>query len=697
MADDAAAAGARPPVSVVVPFAGDEAEAEDLLEAFAVLELRPGDELIVVDNNREAVVGGLRPPLRALHAGEQRSSYYARNRGAEAALNEWLLFADADCLPEPALLDRYFSPPPAPEVGALAGPVEALPGSSLAERWAAVRAVLDQQTVAQLPEGAAAVTANLLVRRAAWRSLGGFLEGVRSGADLEFCWRLGDAGWALEQRPAAVEHRNRRSLAALVRQMRRYGAGNAWQDRRRPGASPAPQPLGALVRMAGAASLRALRGRFDEAALGGVDALALAANTLGRVEGNAAPLRLPAPGTDSLALVTDSFPAISETFVATEARALAALGWRVRIEAAARPQRPLLGGAREWRVDYLEDAGAAGRAAALAWVLVRHPLRAAADLLGRRRWPPSERMPLRGVAPLARRVQRAGDRHLHVHFAGPAATHALRAGRLAGIPVSVAVHGHDVYAAPSGLPQKLVAASFVAVPCEYVGREIKAMPGGPRKTRRIVMGVDGERFRRRAPAPGGRTVVAIGRYVEKKGFAHLLEAAALLDRGEGAIEVVIGGDGPLREPLELRVRELRLQGSVSMPRADDAEAVRDLLERADLLAMPCVIAADGDRDSMPVVVKEALSMELPVVASNAVGLPEMVKPAWGRLVTPGDPGDLAAAISELLALPASERAAMGRRGRAFVLEHCDPTHEAQLLLEAVRASASGGGRRSWRR
>jgi glycosyltransferase involved in cell wall biosynthesis len=211
------------------------------------------------------------------------------------------------------------------------------------------------------------------------------------------------------------------------------------------------------------------------------------------------------------------------------------------------------------------------------------------------------------------------------------------------------------------------------------------------------MGVDGERFHRRSPPPGGRAVAAIGRYVEKKGFAHLLEAAALLERGGEPIELVIGGDGPLREQLGLRVIELGLEGSVALPRADDADAVRGLLERADLLAMPCVIAADGDRDSMPVVVKEALAMELPVVASDAVGLPEMVEPAWGRLVTPGDPEALAGAIAELLALPAAERAEMGRRGRAFVLERCDPTREAQRLLEAVRASGSGAGRRSWRR
>ncbi len=45
-----------------------------------------------------------------------------------------------------------------------------------------------------------------------------------------------------------------------------------------------------------------------------------------------------------------------------------------------------------------------------------------------------------------------------------------------------------------------------------------------------------------------------------------------------------------------------------------------------------MIAADGDRDTMPVVVKETLAMEVPVVASDEVGLPELVRDGWGRLL-----------------------------------------------------------------
>jgi glycosyltransferase involved in cell wall biosynthesis len=198
---------------------------------------------------------------------------------------------------------------------------------------------------------------------------------------------------------------------------------------------------------------------------------------------------------------------------------------------------------------------------------------------------------------------------------------------------------------------------------------------------KVIMGVDGQAFRRRGPLPGGRHVVAVGRLIEKKGFVHLVRAAARLD----GVRVTIAGEGPLRGALEEEIARAGVGDRVRLAGAMAPDAVRDLLEKADVLAMPCVVAADGDRDSMPVVVKEALAMEVLVVASDEVGLPEIVCPPWGRLVPPGDDAELAAAIDELLALPLAERAEAGRCGREFVLRHCDVDVEAAKLATFVAA------------
>ena len=79
-------------------------------------------------------------------------------------------------------------------------------------------------------------------------------------------------------------------------------------------------------------------------------------------------------------------------------------------------------------------------------------------------------------------------------------------------------------------------------------------------------------------------------------------------------------------------------------------------------------------------------MEVCVVASDTAGLPEIVRPPWGRLVPPANPEALAAAIDEMLRRPPAERAAAGRAGRAHVLEHANVEHESEKLSRLIRAA-----------
>ena len=138
----------------------------------------------------------------------------------------------------------------APAVGALAGEVVPAPGGrTLAARYGAARSFLRQEAHLAHPYRPRAVAANLLVRRAAFEQVGGFYEGVRAAEDTDFCWRLQEAGWALEIRPGArVEHRYRASVRELRRQWRGYAAGRAWLSRRYAGFEPEPAVVRALSR-----------------------------------------------------------------------------------------------------------------------------------------------------------------------------------------------------------------------------------------------------------------------------------------------------------------------------------------------------------------------------------------------------------------------------------------------------------------
>jgi glycosyltransferase involved in cell wall biosynthesis len=274
----------------VVPLRGDEAYAGRTREAFDRLELGPDDELIVADNTAENVAAEpFRGFAQVVHAPGQASSYYARNAGAAAASGAWLLFVDADCVPEPDLVDRYFDEPIGERCGAVAGGIVGVGGQeSLLARYARDRNFLDQAEGMHGSAGVAAATGNLLIRRRTFDDLGGFAEGIRSAGDVDFCWRMRDAGWTLQQRPAArVSHHHREDLVSFLAMIARYGAGSRWLNDRHPGVAPHWPLLGGLLGSARDVAGHLARGRIEPAAFRALDGLGLVAHNVGYRASNA--------------------------------------------------------------------------------------------------------------------------------------------------------------------------------------------------------------------------------------------------------------------------------------------------------------------------------------------------------------------------------------------------------------------------
>jgi glycosyltransferase involved in cell wall biosynthesis len=394
-----------------------------------------------------------------------------------------------------------------------------------------------------------------------------------------------------------------------------------------------------------------------------------------------------------IALFADRFPELSETFISGEVWQLLRTGHEVHVESEAHASQPDPDAGAGVDVAYLDDDSRGARLRALAWLLARHPFRALRDVRGQRRWAREETVrPLRRIAPAVRRVAAARSEHVHAHFAARAALDGMRVARLLGVPYSVATHGYDIFQTPMNLVEKHARSAFAVTPCTYSLEYLKGVlpPKVAERVHRIVVGVDPEQFKRIRPYPGGRTVIAVARLIEKKGIAHLVEAAhAVHDRGGMLDRVVIVGDGPLRGVLEHRVERLSIEGLVEFAGPKTPNETRALLDTADVLVMPSVIASDGDRDTMPVVVKEALAMEIPVIASDEVGLPEVVHYEWGRLVQPGDVPALADAIDEVLGLPPEERRRMGAAGLEFVVAECSLEGGTAKLAQLIATRGRG--------
>ena len=208
------------------------------------MRLGPDDSLTVVDNTPGAEPAPPAPgAATVVRAAGRATPAYARNCGAGRCSAEWLVFLDADTTPAPDLLDRYFDPP-APELTALLGgsviDEATRPDDGIAARYATLREASSQDGTYRFGRWGYPKTSNVAVRRSAFEAIGGFREEIRAAEDADLTYRLRASGWEVERRDgAAVTHRNRQSVPALLRQRLIHGSGGGWLDGVYPGAMPA--------------------------------------------------------------------------------------------------------------------------------------------------------------------------------------------------------------------------------------------------------------------------------------------------------------------------------------------------------------------------------------------------------------------------------------------------------------------------
>lgn len=294
--------------------------------------------------------------------------------------------------------------------------------------------------------------------------------------------------------------------------------------------------------------------------------------------------------------------------------------------------------------------------------------------------------------PAAAEVERCQADHLHADFADGPATLAWIAARLTGKPFSFTAHANDLFAHPSLLREKLAAAQFAVPISNFNRRHLLALTDARsgEKLPVIHCGLELEQFpfAARPPRVGRPLVVGVGRLIEKKGFRYLIEACRLLVTNGFELECQIAGGGPLHAQLQAQIEQAGLRDRVSLRGAMPQEQVRALVQQADVFVLPCVPAADGDQDGIPVALMEAMALGVPVLSTTLSGIPELIEDGVsGRLTPPRDAAALASALRQTLEQPEQARAQAGA-ARAVIERDFDIRANAARLLARIHAAHS---------
>lgn len=273
---------------------------------------------------------------------------------------------------------------------------------------------------------------------------------------------------------------------------------------------------------------------------------------------------------------------------------------------------------------------------------------------------------------------------LHAHF-GSSALPASRIAKALGIPLVVTYHGMDITVRAKTENESarrraaFAAADRVIAVSQFIKDALLAAGCPAEKITLHYIGVDTAKFTPATEARSASEVLFVGRLVEKKGVIHLVRAMAEVRKTVPAAELVIAGDGPLREGLAREAGQLGVPArflGVQTP-----EQVQVLMRRAAALAGPSIADDRGNAEGLPITFLEAQASGLPLVVSTSGGTGEgVVHGQTGYLFKPGEEGALAGHLASLLR-DAAFRERMSLAARAHVLANFDLVRQTAKLEE----------------
>jgi glycosyltransferase involved in cell wall biosynthesis len=277
------------------------------------------------------------------------------------------------------------------------------------------------------------------------------------------------------------------------------------------------------------------------------------------------------------------------------------------------------------------------------------------------------------------------SRHIHAHFGTNSSEIAMFASQLSGIPFSFTVHGPEEFDKPQalGLNQKIKLSKFVAAISSFGRSQLFrwADYSDWKKINEVHCGLESSFYNNVVDVmPQKHSMVCVGRICEQKGQLLLIEAVKKLhDRGVD-INLVLAGDGEMREEVEALIEKYQLTAHVKITGWISSDKVLEHILAEEVMVLPSF--AEG----LPVVIMEAMSLKKPVISTYVGGIPELVKHQEdGWLCAAGDVDMLTDIMQEALATTKAKRKKMADLAYENVVARHNIDTEAAKLAEHIKA------------